>query len=121
MVDAEEDVLHAEPKVGSRHLRRAGRRLDDERWPCRREPGDLRAALEALHPDEHVGQGRREPGDVNGTSGQPTLARDGPPLGEGMVQQPAVWRRDTGAPGRELDVEREPLIIPRAGTLQSTS
>ena len=85
MVDAREDVLDAEHDVRAGDLQRARRGFHDERRSGRREPRDLRGAVETFQTHEHVGRRGGETGDVNRAAGQSAGALHGPALGEGVV------------------------------------
>ena len=85
MVDAGQDVLDAEHGVSAGDLQRARRGFDHERRSGRREPRDLRGAVETFQAHEHVGHRRAETGDVNRAAGQSARALHGPALGEGVV------------------------------------
>jgi hypothetical protein len=107
VVDAEQDVLDAQLQVGDGHLRRVRRRLHDERGRARSEAGDLGRAIEALEPDEHVGQGRGEPGDADRLPDPSAGAAHRPSLDEALSDQLAARPRHLRATRRELHVDPE--------------
>ena len=65
-----QDVLDAEHEVSAGDLQRARRGFHHERRRGRREPRDLRGAVEAFHAHEHVGHRRAETGDMDRAAGQ---------------------------------------------------
>ena len=71
MVDAEQDVLDAEPEIGGGDREPARRGRHDEGGLRRRQPRRLRVAVQPLEAHQHVGAARGEPVDARSSAGQP--------------------------------------------------
>ncbi len=117
MVDARQDVLDAEHSISAGDLQRTRRGFHDERRSGRREPRDLRGAVETFQTHEHVGRRRAETGDVNRAAGQSARALHGPAFGEGVVDHRTPRRGDVRAARRKFHVESEAQILSLAGHL----
>src|SRR6185369_9453305 len=111
VVNAQQDVLDAEHEVsaGDRQCARGG--FHHERRSGRREPRDLRGAVEAFHTHEHVGRRRVETGDVNRAPGQSARPLHGPAFGEGVVGHRSSWRGDVRGTRRKFHVKSEAQIL----------
>jgi hypothetical protein len=63
MIDAQDNVLDPDGRVGRRHLYGCRRCFDNERGCSRSHPGHLNGSIQAFNSNQHVGQGTGEPID----------------------------------------------------------
>ena len=113
MIEAEQDVLDAEPQVGRRDREPARRRLHDEAGGSRRETRHLRRAVTALDAHQGIRQRRLETGDLDRLADEPSGALHAPPLGDRGADVDAHWLRDRGAARRQRDGQRESHLAAR--------
>jgi hypothetical protein len=110
VVDAQQDVLDTQGRVGARYLPPALGIGHDERIRGRGQAFDLDGLVQPLETGQHVGEGRRQAVDADFVPAQPPRAAADPALDKGGVLLPGTHFAHGLAMLRQARVQRHAQI-----------